>query len=154
MVMPNAPLFEDPSTWALTPCEDSFDVICSHIINLLLNKTVQLVLMSNLFSRFYDEAGVHGNGDFVVHIHGQSVRVVKIGDPIVDSVTGTIIYRGKDIHWMKNRICTKFALCKPVANIDIVLVCTHCVSGGCQVCTKCANLATHHLRNGCKPWQD
>ena len=24
------------------------------------------------------------------------------------------------IHWMKNRICTKFALCKPVANIDFV----------------------------------
>ena len=43
---------------------------------------------------------------------------------------------------MKNRICTKFALCKPVANIDFVKVCTHCVSGGCQVCTKCANLAT------------
>ena len=101
MVMPNAPLFEDPSTWALTPCEDSFDVICSHIINLLLNKTVQLVLMSNLFSRFYDEAGVHGNGENMVHhlmhIHGQSVRVVKIGYPIVDNVTGTIIYRGEDI---------------------------------------------------------
>ena len=43
---------------------------------------------------------------------------------------------------MKNRICTNFALCKPVANINLAKVCTHCVSGGCQVCTFCANLAT------------
>ena len=43
---------------------------------------------------------------------------------------------------MKNRICTKFALCKPVANINLAKVCTHCVSGGCQVCKLCANLAT------------
>ena len=45
-------------------------------------------------------------------------------------------------HWMKNRICTKFALCKPVENINFVKICTHCISGGCQVCTFCANLAT------------
>ena len=43
---------------------------------------------------------------------------------------------------MKNRICTKFALCKPVANINFAKVCTRCISSGCQVCTECANLAT------------
>ena len=45
-------------------------------------------------------------------------------------------------HWMKNRICTMFALCKPVENINFAKICTHCISGVCQVCTKCANLAT------------
>ena len=68
--------------------------------------------MSNLFSRFYDEAGVHGNGENMVHhlmhIHGQSVRVVKIGYPIVDNVTGTIIYRGEDIScdWENDKKCS------------------------------------------------
>lgn len=120
MVMPSAPLFQDPSTWALTPCEDSFDVLCSHIINLPLNKTVQLVLMSNIFTRLHD-----GNGGnrvhHVMHIHGHSFRVVKIGYPIVDNVTGTIIDRSKDIScdWENDEKCSHpYWINQPDLNID------------------------------------
>ena len=43
---------------------------------------------------------------------------------------------------MKNRICTKFAFCKLVANINVAKVCTHCVS--------LWKLGNHHFCNGCK----
>ena len=79
----------------------------------------------------------------VTYFPERSISVV-IRD-VLDTVfpdTGYWLVRRKSLHWMKNGICTKFTLCKPVANIDFVYVCTHCVSGGCQVCTKCANLAT------------
>lgn len=102
MVMPGAPLFQDPSTWAITPCQDNYDLLCSHIINLSLNKTVQLVLMSNIF------APLSGNNvHHVMHIHGHSVRVVKIGYPVFDNATGTIIDRNKDINcdWKNDKKC-------------------------------------------------
>ena len=54
---------------------------------------------------------------------------------------------------MKNRICTKFALCKPVANINLAKVCTHCVSGGLPSLHTLCKLGNHHLRNGYKPKQ-
>ena len=54
----------------------------------------------------------------------------------------TYIYTAIFEHWMKNRICTKLVLCKPVANIDFAKVCTHCKIDSCQICKKCANLAT------------
>ena len=59
----------------------------------------------------------------------------------------------KQEHWMKNRICTKFALCKLCANINLAKVCTHCVSGGLPSLHTLCKLGNHHLRNGCKPKQ-
>ena len=47
------------------------------------------------------------------------------------------------IHWMKNRICAKFALCKPVANIDFAKVCSPIAKVVvAKFAKKCANLAT------------
>lgn len=105
MIMPGAPLFQDSSTWELTPCQDNFDVFCSHIINLPLNKTVQLVLMSNIFTRLYHGGG--GRVHHAMHIHGHSFRVLKIGYPVVDNVTSTVIDGNKDIgcNWENDKKC-------------------------------------------------
>ena len=56
-------------------------------------------------------------------------------------IGGWVIYSYLPIsHWI--------ALCKPVANINFAKVCTHCISGGCQVWTFCANLATSTFAMG------
>lgn len=88
-IMPSAPLYQDPSSWALKPCEGKYGLSCSHIINLQPNKTVQLVLTGNIFSGFL----AHHN----MHIHGHSLHVLKIGYPIVDNVTGSIIKGNMDL---------------------------------------------------------
>ncbi|KAJ7386086.1 hypothetical protein OS493_012427 [Desmophyllum pertusum] len=52
MVMPRAPLFQDPSAWELVPCTSVCEkkgCRCSNIINLPANKTMQLVMMSDIF---------------------------------------------------------------------------------------------------------
>ena len=112
MIMPTAPLFQNPSTWGLTPCKNDYDVFCSHMINLPLNKTVQLVLMSNIFTRLY-EGTSHSNGGFKVHhamhIHGYSFRVLKVGYPVVDNVTGRIIDANPDVgcDWQNDKKCLR-----------------------------------------------
>lgn len=113
MIMPSAPLFQDPSTWGLVPCSRDCEkngCRCSNIVNLPANKTVQLVLMSDIFGGLQagTNFGSKGKAHHPMHLHGNSFRVLKIGYPVVDNITGKILGGSEDIacDWRKDKTCS------------------------------------------------
>ena len=56
----------------------------------------------------------------------------------------------KTEHWMKNRICPKFAWCKYVANMKFAKLCNQCKGGDGRIRTKTSKFGHHHTCTGCK----
>ncbi|KAJ7328200.1 hypothetical protein OS493_025077 [Desmophyllum pertusum] len=113
MIMPSAPLFQDPSAWELVPCTSVCEkkgCRCSNIINLPANKTVQLVMMSDIFGGLQQgtDFGSKGKAHHPMHLHGFSYRVLKIGFPVVDNITGKILGGNEDIacNWREDKTCS------------------------------------------------
>lgn len=114
MIMPSAPLYQDPSTWQLIPCTRDCEKFkgcrCSNIINLPANKTVQLVLMSDIFGgrQAGTDFGSKGKAHHPMHLHGFSFRVLKTGYPLVDNKTGKILGGNQDIacNWRDDKTCS------------------------------------------------
>lgn len=81
-VMPRAPLFQEPSTWGTEPCSsDCSDkgCLCSHVIALPPNRTIQMVLTSNtlISTEKNGTINVITTMHHPVHIHGHSFQVRK-----------------------------------------------------------------------------
>ncbi|KAJ7337087.1 hypothetical protein OS493_009939 [Desmophyllum pertusum] len=113
MIMPRAPLFQESATWQLVPCTRDCEKMgcrCSNVLSLPANKTVQLVLMSDIFGGFQEGTvfGSEGKTHHPMHLHGYSFRVLKTAYPIVDNITGKILGGNKDItcNWREDRTCS------------------------------------------------
>ena len=113
MVMPRAPLFQEPSTWQLVPCTQECAKTgcrCSNVVSLPANKTVQLVIMSDIFAGFQEGTvpGSESKAHHPMHLHGHSFRVLKTAYPVVDNMTGKILDGNKDIvcNWREDRTCS------------------------------------------------
>lgn len=114
MVMPSAPLSQNPSTWDLVPCTSKCDekgCRCSNIVNIPANKTVQLVMMSDIFGGLQESTnfGSKGKAHHPMHLHGYNFRVLKMGFPVVDNTTGKILRGNDDIacNWRQDRTCSR-----------------------------------------------
>ncbi|XP_078367750.1 uncharacterized protein LOC144651673 [Oculina patagonica] len=113
MVMPRAPLFQESSTWQLVPCTQDCAKTgcrCSNVVSLPANKTIQLVLMSDIFGGFQEGTvpGSESKAHHPMHLHGYSFRVLKTAYPIVDNITGKILGGNKDIvcNWREDKTCS------------------------------------------------
>ena len=56
-------------------------------------------------------------------------------------------------HWMKNRICPKFAWCKYVANMKFAKLCNQCKGGNGRICAKTGKFGHRHTCTVCKAVQ-
>lgn len=74
----------------------TLDCLCTHMIELPYNKTVQLVLMS-----YYGFKSVHP-----IHLHGHAFHVAKIGYPTYDNTTGKIKEFNPDIYCNVDSDCS------------------------------------------------
>lgn len=113
MVMPHVPLFQEPSTWQLVPCTQDCAKAgcrCSNVVNLPGNKTVQLVLMSDIFGGFQEGTvfGSESKAHHPMHLHGYSFRVLKTAYPVVDNITRQILRGNKDLtcNWREDKTCS------------------------------------------------
>ena len=111
--MPRAPLFQESATWQLVPCTRDCEKMgcrCSNVLSLPANKTVQLVLMSDIFGGFQKGTvfGSERKAHHPMHLHGYSFRVLKTAYPVVDNITGKILGGNKDIacNWREDRTCS------------------------------------------------
>ncbi|KAL9951973.1 hypothetical protein ACROYT_G044736 [Oculina patagonica] len=112
-IMPSAPLFQHPSTLGLVPCTHDCEkkgCLCSNLITLPANKTVQLVMMSDIFGGLQKgtDFGSKGKAHHAMHLHGYSFQVLKMGFPVVDNITGKILRGNDDIacNWRQDKMCS------------------------------------------------